>query len=110
MSKQAAETNPKLTREVAEDESDKTVKDLLLLLDYACVRTSGSTQLADHLRGTTELGQNVDDVDEGGGYTRGLPPVDEVEGATDEASKMEEPYTEAELQNTFKEVSANSRA
>merc|ERR1712130_105811 len=42
------------------------------------------------LKSTTKEGLDLDDDDEGLGDDDDLPPLEEVEGAADEASKMEE--------------------
>merc|ERR1712070_557389 len=81
VSKKTMEVNPnhsimtELKKKATADKSDKTVKDLIWLLFDTSLLTSGL---------------NLDDDDEGLGDDDDLPPLEEVEGAADEASKMEE--------------------
>ena len=46
--------------------------------------------LRDALTRMIKFGLSIDDDDQGLGDDDGLPPLEEVEGAADEASKMEE--------------------
>merc|ERR1711924_161058 len=100
-SKKTMEVNPtnsiiSALREKAEaDQSDKTVKDLIWLVFDTSLLTSGfnldePTQFAGRIHRMIKLGLSIDDDDEGLGDDDDLPPLEEVEGAADEASKMEE--------------------
>merc|ERR1711907_572885 len=100
-SKKTMEVNPKhsimteLKKKAAADKSDKTVKDLIWLLFDPSLLPSGfnldePTQFAGRIHRMIKLGLSIDDDDEGLGDDDDLPPLEEVDGAADEASKMEE--------------------
>jgi len=98
VSKKTMELNPahpimkELKAKAAADKSDKTVKDLVWLLFDTSLLTSGfnldePTQFAGRIHRMIKLGLSIDEDDV---EDDDLPPLEEVEGAADEASKMEE--------------------
>merc|ERR1712093_44354 len=100
-SKKTMEINPnhsimkELKTKAAADKSDKTVKDLIWLLFDTSLLTSGfsldePTQFAGRIHRMIKLGLSIDEDDDADAGDDDLPPLEEVEGAADEASKMEE--------------------
>lgn len=82
-----------LKKKATADKSDKTVKDLVWLLFDTSLLTSGfgleePTQFSGRIHRMIKLGLSIDeDADED---MEELPPLEEVEGAAEEVSKMEE--------------------
>merc|ERR1719378_994115 len=98
VSKKTMEINPKhsimteLKKKAAADKSDKTVKDLIWLLFDTSLLTSGFTldepsNFATRIHRMIKLGLSIDDDST---EPEDLPPLEEVAGATEEVSKMEE--------------------
>merc|ERR1719387_1794280 len=99
VSKKTMELNPdhaimkELLTKASADKGDKTVKDLIWLLFDTSLLTSGftldePTPFAGHIHRMIKLGLSIDEEDEED--EDDIPALDEVEGAADEASKMEE--------------------
>lgn len=99
VSKKTMEINPtnaimeELKRKAAADKSDKTVKDLIWLLFDTALLTSGfsldePTQFASRIHRMIKLGLSIDEDEDM--KDDDLPPLEEVDGAAEEVSKMEE--------------------
>jgi molecular chaperone HtpG len=99
VSKKTMEINPnhaimkELLAKATADKGDKTVKDLVWLLFDTSLLTSGfaldePTQFAGRIHRMIKLGLSIDEEDDEA--DEDLPPLEEVEGAAEEASKMEE--------------------
>jgi molecular chaperone HtpG len=83
--------NQELKKKVEADKSDKTVKDLIWLMYDTALLTSGfslddPTTFSSRIHRMIKLGLCLDDND----VEDELPPLEPVEGATEEVSKMEE--------------------
>jgi len=99
VSKKTMEINPdhpimkELKGKAAADKSDKTVKDLIWLLFDTALLTSGfslddATQFAGRIHRMIKLGLSIDEDEEAA--HEDLPPLEEVAGAVEETSRMEE--------------------
>ncbi|KAJ1606816.1 Hsp90 [Cryptosporidium canis] len=97
MSKKTMEINPynsimtELKTKIAHDKSDKTVKDLIWLLYDTSLLTSGfsledPTQFSSRINRMIKLGLSIDEED----IVDDLPPLEPVNDAELQASKMEE--------------------
>lgn len=97
MSKKTMEINPynsimtELKTKIANDKSDKTVKDLIWLLYDTSLLTSGfsledPTQFSSRINRMIKLGLSIDEED----VVDDLPPLEPVNDAELQASKMEE--------------------
>lgn len=97
MSKKTMEINPynsimtELKTKIANDKSDKTVKDLIWLLYDTSLLTSGfsledPTQFSSRINRMIKLGLSIDEED----IVDDLPPLEPVNDAELQASKMEE--------------------
>merc|ERR1711936_881182 len=98
VSKKTMELNPKhpiiveLKDKSTADKTDKTVKDLVWLLFDTSLLTSGfsldePTQFAGRIHRMIKLGLSIEEDEEA---EDDLPPLEEVPGAAEEISKMEE--------------------
>ena len=99
-SKKTLEINPdnaivqELASRAEADKSDKTVKDLVLLMFETALLSSGfslddPTTFASRIYRMIKLGLSIDE-DEAGADAEELPPLEEEVGGADEGSRMEE--------------------